>query len=114
LHANYTSYTCISPSFATKSVSSTHLGNFTSQDICSISVANNNSVMSYGSGIIHGHIMIDGCLEPVQIKNVHHIPDIPYMLISPLQLEDNGLDLQWHCGYGIKFYQGTCLGLYTI
>jgi len=58
-----------------------------------ISVANNNSVMSYGSGIIRGHIVIDGCLEPVQIKNVHHVPDIPHTLISPLQLEDNGLDL---------------------
>jgi hypothetical protein len=80
----------------------------------SISVANNNSVMSYGSGIICGHIMIDGRLEPVQIKNVHHIPDIPHMLISPLQLEDNGLDLQWRRGYGIKFYQGTRLRLFTI
>jgi len=80
----------------------------------SISVANNNSVMSYGSGIIHGHIVIDGCLEPVQIKNVHHMPDILHRLISPLQLEDNGLDLQWCCGYGIEFYQGTRLHLYTI
>jgi len=80
----------------------------------SISVANNNSAMSYGSGIIHGHIMIDGSLEPVQIKNVHHVPDIPHMLISPLQLEDNDLDLQWRRGYGIKFYQGTHLHLYTI
>jgi len=36
------------------------------------------------------------------------------MLISPLQLEDNGLNLQWCHGYGIEFYQGTCLRLYTI
>jgi len=70
--------------------------------------------MSYGSGIIFGHIVIGGRLEPVQIKNVHHIPDIPHTLISPLQLEDKGLDLQWSCGYGIKFYQGRRLRLYTI
>jgi len=36
------------------------------------------------------------------------------MLIFPLQLEDNGLDLQWHRGYGIKFYQGTHLRLFSI
>jgi len=70
--------------------------------------------MSYGSGIIRGHIVIDGRLEPVQIKNFHHVPDIPHTLISPLQLEDNGLNLQWRYGYGIEFYQGTCLRLYTI
>jgi len=55
--------------------------------------------MSYGSGIIRGHIVINECLESVQIKNVHHVPDI-----SSLQLEDNGLDLQWCHGYGIEFY----------
>jgi len=120
----------ISPSFATKSVSGTHLGlwvhtlhltghlqllhKFTSHPPCSISVANNNSVMSYCSGILHGHIMIDGRLEPVQIKNFHQVPDIPHTLISPLQLEENGLDLQWCRGYGIEFYQGTRLRLYTI
>jgi len=70
--------------------------------------------MSYGSGIICGHLVIDGCLVPVQIKNVHHVPDIPHTLISPLQLEDNSLDLQWRGGYGIEFYQGTRLRLYTI
>jgi len=33
---------------------------------CSISVANNNCVISFGSGIICGHIVIDGCLDLVQ------------------------------------------------
>jgi len=70
--------------------------------------------MSYGPGIIRGNIVIDGCLEPVQIKNVHHVPDIPHILISPLQLEDNSLDLQWCHGYGIEFYQDTHLHLYMI
>jgi len=83
-------------------------------DITAEMVAAWDAERLHGSGIIHGHIVIDGHLEPVQIKNVHHIPDIPHTLISPLQLEDNGLDLQWRCGYGIKFYQGTRLRLYTI
>jgi len=61
----------------------------------SISVTNNNSVMSYSSGIIRGHIVIDGRLEPVQIKNVLHVPDIPHTLISPLQLEDGSTVAQW-------------------
>jgi len=69
--------------------------------------------MSYGSGVIRGHIMINGCLEPVQIKNVHHVPDIPHTLISPLQLEDKG-HTQWRRGNGIEFYQSTCLRLFTI
>jgi len=58
--------------------------------------------------------VIDRRLEPVQIKNVHHVPDIPHTPISPLQLEDNGLDLKWRRGYGIEFYQGTRLLLFTI
>jgi len=37
-----------------------------------------------------------------------------HTLISPLQLEDNSLGLQWCCGFGIKFYQGTRQHLYTI
>jgi len=84
------------------------LHKFAPHPLRSISVANNNSVMSYGSGIIRGHIVIDGHL------NVHHAPDIPHTLISPLQLEENSLDLQWCHGYGIKFYQGTrlCIKFY--
>jgi hypothetical protein len=79
-----------------------------------VTVANNTTVTSCGVGVIRGHILIDGRLEPVQIKNVQHVPDIPHTLISPLQLEDNGLTLQWRRGYGVEFYQGSRLRLFTI
>jgi len=38
----------------------------------------------------------------------------PHTLISPLQLEDNSMDLQWCRGYGIEFYQVTLLSLWHI
>jgi hypothetical protein len=79
-----------------------------------VTVANNTTVTLCGVGVICGHILIDGRLEPVQIKNVQHVPDIPHTLISPLQLEDNGLTLQWRRGYGVEFYQGLRLRLFTI
>jgi hypothetical protein len=60
------------------------LHKYVSHTPCNISIANNMTVVSLGIGIIRGHILINGKLEPVQIKNVQHVPNIPHTLISPL------------------------------
>jgi hypothetical protein len=79
-----------------------------------VTVANNSTITSLRTSIIQGQILIDGKLKCVQIKNVQHVPEILHTLISPLQLEDNGLQLHWRSSHGVKFYQGPRLRLYSV
>lgn len=56
-----------------------------------VSVADNTKILSEGSGDVKLDIAVNGCSEPVVLKNVMYVPNLSSNLLSVSKITDKGL-----------------------